>query len=157
MTIDTHSPDETVRLGERLAAQLVPGDVLAMTGELGSGKTMLTKGVASGLGVASAREVTSPTFVLMTVYDDAGDGPPLHHYDAYRLGSGEFDGLDGGEGLASGAVSVVEWADRVAASLPERRIDVGLEAVGETFRRITFTERGGREALAWSRGTGVRE
>ena len=143
--METNSPEETVALGRRVAREVGPGDVLALWGELGSGKTVFTKGLAAGLGLAEPREVTSPTYVLLVVYDGA---VPLNHFDAYRLSSPEeFLGLDGGESLCGGAVSVVEWADRVAAVLPDRRVDIRFEVLGGTRRRVEITPRGGRDGF----------
>jgi tRNA threonylcarbamoyladenosine biosynthesis protein TsaE len=147
--VTTDSPEETIRLAERVARELVAGDVLALSGELGSGKTVFTKGIASGLGVARPREVTSPTYVIMVEYEREGV-VALRHFDAYRVTSAEeFLALDGGELVdpRAGAVSVVEWSDRVGGALPERRIDVSFEVTGETSRRITVRPRGGREAV----------
>jgi len=146
-----------MRLAARLARELGGGDVVALTGELGSGKTVFTKGLASGLGVASAREVTSPTYVIMVAYEggEGGEGGgsvrglPLYHFDAYRLRSpAEFLALDGGETVGERGVSVIEWADRVAGALPKRRVDVKLEVTGELTRRITIASRGGGPELA---------
>jgi len=151
VTVTTDSPEETMRLAARVARELAAGDVVALTGELGSGKTVFTKGLASGLGVASAREVTSPTYVIMVAYegDEGVRGLPLYHFDAYRLRSAaEFLALDGGETVGERGVSVIEWADRVAGALPERRVDVHLEVTGEMTRTITIAPRGGRPELA---------
>ena len=82
-TIISHTVNETMRIGKRLALYLTPGSIVCMSGELGSGKTVLTKGIAQGLGV-DKEEVTSPTFVLMRQYKAR---LPLYHIDLYRLGS----------------------------------------------------------------------
>ena len=114
-SIISHNPKETFELGLRLAGELRRGDVVALTGDLGAGKTALAQGVAAGLGVAA--EVTSPTFTLIHEYP--GGRLPLFHIDLYRLESQEEalgTGLEeylGGEGVA-----LVEWADKFAALLP---------------------------------------
>ena len=116
MVITTNSPDETIELGRRLGRLLGPGYVVALTGELGAGKTCLTKGIALGLGVADARAVRSPTFVLISEYRGR---LTLYHVDAYRLhGPADFEALGATEILTSGAVTVIEWADRVEGALP---------------------------------------
>jgi tRNA threonylcarbamoyladenosine biosynthesis protein TsaE len=106
-----HGADETEALGRALGAELWPGDLLALRGELGAGKTTLVRGIAAGMGIDPA-QVRSPTFVLHHVY--SRDGAMLHHLDAYRLGAGtdlrrEVDL----EGLLDEGVVVVEWAEFV--------------------------------------------
>ncbi len=116
VTVLTHSPEETESFGSRLAAQLARGDILALNGPLGAGKTCLVRGLARGLGHDPLR-VRSPTFVLHHVYREGR--LPLHHLDLYRLGKGahtdEFD-LDL---LAGDGVVAMEWASLSAdAALP---------------------------------------
>lgn len=109
--------EELREYGIRLGAGLGPGSVIALTGELGAGKTTLAKAVAAGLGVTEA--VTSPTFTLICEY---GSGRlPLYHFDVYRLpdAAAEMAELDFEEYFYGGGVTVVEWADRVAGLLPE--------------------------------------
>ena len=97
-------------LGQRLATLLRPGDLVLLTGELGAGKTTLTRGLGEGLGVRGA--VTSPTFVIARVHPSLGDGPALVHVDAYRLGGGldEMEDLDLDVSLPESVV-VVEWGE----------------------------------------------
>ncbi len=131
--------DETVEIGRRLGAMLMPGDVLALVGPLGAGKTWFVKGIARGFGIADSRAVTSPTFVLVNEY--AGR-VTMHHLDAYRLGSAdELLDLGFAEMTGSGAVTIVEWADRVEAALPERALWVRLAVLGEQSRRMTAQSR----------------
>lgn len=140
--ITTNSPAETVALGERLGRLLAPGDVLALTGDLGAGKTCLTKGIALGLGLSDARAVRSPTFVLISEYRGR---LTLYHVDAYRLaGAGDLDALGSGEFMNAGGVTVVEWADRVEAALPGERLCVECAHSGETQRTIRIIARGKR-------------
>jgi tRNA threonylcarbamoyladenosine biosynthesis protein TsaE len=114
---------------------LCGGEVLGLVGPLGAGKTVFTQSLARGLGVPPAVPVTSPTFVLHRRY--AGRCR-LEHLDAYRLGSPlDFDALGAGELLDSGAVVVVEWADRVRAVLPARTIWLRFEVTGPTERCLT--------------------
>jgi tRNA threonylcarbamoyladenosine biosynthesis protein TsaE len=132
----------TTALGRRLGELLFPGAVVALVGPLGAGKTHLVRAVAEGLGVADGRVVSSPTFVLIQEYDAR---LPVYHFDAYRLrGEGEFSDLGAHEYFESNGVCLVEWADRVEASLPAERLRVLVEVTGETSRRFRFEARGER-------------
>lgn len=138
-TFVTHGEEQTVRLGRRMAALLQPGDVVALDGELGAGKTRFVRGLAEGLGIAPDK-AHSPTYVLANVYE--GDtGNRLVHVDAYRLrGLSELDEM-GWDRLDDGhSIVVVEWAERLGAGLaaPERTIHVRIEHTGPEDRRITF-------------------
>ncbi|MDX1682987.1 MAG: tRNA (adenosine(37)-N6)-threonylcarbamoyltransferase complex ATPase subunit type 1 TsaE, partial [Phycisphaeraceae bacterium] len=132
------SLDDTRRLGLAVAAACRAGDVVALEGELGAGKTQLVRGIAEGLGI-NGREVSSPTFVIAREHEAPGDGPVLVHIDAYRVTSSEelatigWDAPGGGE-LAVGAVLAVEWAGRVASMLGEDCLQVTLEHVDEQTR-----------------------
>lgn len=135
----THSPAETRALGEQLARHLRPGDVLCLWGDLGAGKSELTRGVAAGLGVTAP--VTSPSFTIMNVY---GEGRcPLYHFDWYRLESSEelyemgMDEYLGGDGIA-----VVEWPGVCPDAMPETRLDVTLTPLEESEREIILTPSG---------------
>jgi len=135
------SPEQTRRLGVRLGGLLKDSDLLCLAGDLGSGKTTLTQGIASGWG--SYDHVTSPTFVLINEYRRA-DTSRLYHFDAYRLsGAGEaqalgfHDILDG----KSGPV-VIEWPERVAELLPEDRLWISLRWVDDSRRGLLFEARG---------------
>ncbi len=108
-TWTTHSVEETWRLGERLAKEIEPDGVVLLIGDLGSGKTALTQGIARGLGVEQS-EVQSPTFTLMR--EHRGASSRLVHIDLYRLEPGEIDGLGLEEILQEPSVKVIEWADR---------------------------------------------
>ena len=106
----SNSAQETEALGERLAARLRPGDVIAYTGDLGAGKTAFTRGLARGLGVAD--RVTSPTFTIVNEYD--GGRLPLFHFDMYRLGSAdELFEIGWEDYLGRGGVCAVEWSENV--------------------------------------------
>lgn len=113
----TYSSRETMALAQKLASRLLPGDCLALTGDLGSGKTTFVKGLAQGLGFKKKSSVCSPTFVILKIYPSR---VPLYHFDVYRLTSPDDFfrcGLD--EFLQTEGISVVEWADRVEKALPE--------------------------------------
>ncbi len=132
------SAGQTRELGERLARLLRAGDVVALCGRLGAGKTELVKGLARGLEVPDDEPVVSPTFVLIREY--AGR-LPLVHCDAYRVGSAtELWDAGLGERLElADAVVVIEWADRVEALLPEHAIRIEIDAPTATRRRFRIT------------------
>lgn len=137
LEVTTHSMEETEALGERLAALLAPGAVVALHGELATGKTCLTRGMARHF--AGATPVHSPTFTLVNEY---GTGQVLYHLDLYRLGSpDELLTLGYEDIVESEGVCVIEWAERAAGFLPERRIDVYLEHGGGDTRRLRFVNR----------------
>ncbi|GAA1356721.1 tRNA (adenosine(37)-N6)-threonylcarbamoyltransferase complex ATPase subunit type 1 TsaE [Streptomyces beijiangensis] len=147
--LDINSPEEMRELGLRLAAVARPGDLVMLTGELGAGKTTLTRGLGEGLGVRGA--VTSPTFVIARVHPPLGDGPALVHVDAYRLGGGldDMEDLDLDVAL-SDSVVVVEWGDGKVEELSDDRLRVVIDrAVGDTDderRVVTVTGTGERWA-----------
>ena len=139
MTVVTRSSGETVALGRRLGGLLGPGDVVALAGPLGSGKTTLTKGLAEGLGVPEPRWVTSPTFVLLNAYEAR---LPLKHYDLYRIEDGsEIESLGFFDFRADSAI-LIEWGDRVPAGLLGPHLRVEFEPAGETLRTIRFRDEG---------------
>ncbi|HUI07632.1 MAG TPA: tRNA (adenosine(37)-N6)-threonylcarbamoyltransferase complex ATPase subunit type 1 TsaE [Verrucomicrobiae bacterium] len=132
-SIETHCVEETIGFGERLATGLERGDVLALSGELGSGKTALIKGVARSLGIS--QEVTSPTFALIHEY--VGGRLPLFHLDLYRLDSIRQALAIGVEEYLNGdGVTVIEWAEKIEPLLPERARRVRIGLLGENARRI---------------------
>jgi tRNA threonylcarbamoyladenosine biosynthesis protein TsaE len=127
------SPEETEAAGEELGRTLVAGDVVALCGALGAGKTCFVRGVARALGVAG--RPVSPTFTLINEYRGAR---PLYHVDAYRVDR-LVDLLDLGleEYFDGGGVTLVEWADKMRPLLPARAICVRIEGVGDEPRTIT--------------------
>ena len=145
MRFISHSTEETIAFGERLGALLREGDVLILTGDLGAGKTQLTKGIARALGITD--DVTSPTFTIQMVYP--GRDMDLNHFDLYRLeradqleDTGIFDVL-GADG-----VCVIEWGEQFADELGDERIDVVLRRLDDAVatgaeppREITITRR----------------
>lgn len=136
----TDSPAQTIRLGRMVGEILPAGAFVALVGSLGSGKTLLTKGIARGLGVEDAGEVTSPTFVLVNEYRGR---VPVHHIDLYRLESfPEVEAIGWEEWIDGPGVALVEWADKIEAHLPEERIEVLLQWAGEEKRRLIFYGRG---------------
>lgn len=143
-TVLTQSEQETIELGCTLGALLEEGDVVALAGELGSGKTWFTKGIARGLGVSPSAVVTSPSFALVNEYPGR---TTLFHMDIYRLGSlSELLSAGIEEYLHAGGVAVLEWADRWPEILPEQTLNVALAMVDEHSRRITLSGRHPRPA-----------
>lgn len=133
----THSADETQALGARLAARLQPGDVLAYYGDLGAGKTALTRGIAQGLGVQDC--VTSPTYTIVNEY--LSGRLPLFHFDMYRLSSSEelFD-IGWEDYLARGGVCAVEWSENVDDALQDAiRVSIEKDPDEPDTRHITIT------------------
>ncbi|MBR6165311.1 MAG: tRNA (adenosine(37)-N6)-threonylcarbamoyltransferase complex ATPase subunit type 1 TsaE [Clostridia bacterium] len=129
---ETNSAAETRDLGEQLAAELQAGDVVLLEGDLGAGKSELTRGIARGLGVTET--VTSPSFTILNVYESGRC--PLYHFDWYRLESAEelYElGLD--EYLGGDGIAVVEWPERCPEAIPERTLRIRLEDTGEENRR----------------------
>lgn len=126
MRVRVATPDRMRELGRRLARLLRPGDLVLLTGELGAGKTTLTRGLGEGLDVRGA--VTSPTFVIARVHPPLGGGPALVHVDAYRLGGGleEMEDLDLDVSLPESVV-VVEWGEGKVEELSEDRLHVVIE------------------------------
>jgi tRNA threonylcarbamoyladenosine biosynthesis protein TsaE len=143
-TVVTESDQETVELGSTLGVCLKQGDVVALTGELGSGKTWFTKGIARGLGIGPATIITSPSFALVNEYPGK---TTLFHIDVYRLESlPELLGAGIDEYLYSGGVAVMEWADRWPEILPDEALKVELVILDEHSRRITLSGLHGRSA-----------
>ncbi|MFF0073264.1 tRNA (adenosine(37)-N6)-threonylcarbamoyltransferase complex ATPase subunit type 1 TsaE [Streptomyces sp. NPDC005494] len=151
VTVDVavESPEQMKELGRRISGVLAPGDLVMLTGELGAGKTTLTRGLGEGLGVRGA--VTSPTFVIARVHPSLGEGPALVHVDAYRLGGGldEMEDLDLDVSLPD-SVIVVEWGDGKVEELSDDRLQVVIDrAVGDTDderRTVTLVGIGARWA-----------
>ena len=136
MQITTHSADETQALGQRLAKRLLPGDVIAYFGDLGAGKTALTRGIAQGLGVTDL--VTSPTYTIVNEY--LTGRIPLFHFDMYRLGSSDelFD-IGWEDYLARGGVCAVEWSENVEDALRDAiHITIEKDPLEPDTRRITL-------------------
>ena len=134
MQFFTTSPEETEALGERLAAQLHGGEIIAYRGELGAGKTAFTRGLARGLGITM--RVTSPTYTIVNEYP--GGRLPLFHFDMYRLHDADdlFD-IGWEDYLARGGVCAVEWSENVAEAMAGA-ITVTIEKTADGARRITI-------------------
>ncbi|GAB2939818.1 tRNA (adenosine(37)-N6)-threonylcarbamoyltransferase complex ATPase subunit type 1 TsaE [Streptomyces mayteni] len=146
VALTVRGPDRMRELGRRLAALLRPGDLVLLTGELGAGKTTLTRGLGEGLGVRGA--VTSPTFVIARVHPSLADGPPLVHVDAYRLAGGldEMEDLDLDVALPESVV-VVEWGEGRVEELSDERLHVVIHRTAgadDDTREVSLTGVGAR-------------
>ena len=138
----TGSGEETVALGARLGRLLLPGDFVALEGELGAGKTQFAKGIAAGLEVDPGTPVTSPTYTILNIYQGR---LPLYHFDLYRLqGPEEIAELGFEEYFHGRGACVVEWAERLAEEAPEHVLSVTLCHAGEESRTISFAATGKR-------------
>lgn len=141
MVIKTNNELETEQLGESLAEKLKPGDVIALYGNLGAGKTAFVRGLAKGLGL-SAR-VSSPTFTIVNEYLGK---TPLFHFDMYRLGSAdELFEIGWEDYLDRGGVCAVEWSENVEEAFPPDHIIVRIERTGDSTRTVEITRNGGGE------------
>lgn len=133
-TIYTNSAEETMAFGEKLGKKLNPGDVLALFGDLGAGKTTFTKGLARGLNLTD--DIHSPTFTLIHEHPGA---IPLYHVDLYRLSNeAEVEMIGIEEYIYGDGVTIIEWADRMKSMLPENRLDLEFKMKGDTQREITL-------------------
>jgi len=131
----THSADETIALGRRLAAKLSPPKIVLLRGDLGAGKTTLVKGIAAGFHAASEEDVTSPTFTL--VHEYRGPEATLYHIDLYRVDTPrqlETLGLD--DLIAENSVLLIEWGEKFLRFERERDVEIAFERVGENMRRV---------------------
>ena len=142
--LNTHDARETKALGTALAAQLMPGDVLVLQGNLGAGKSELARGIARGLGIKG--HVPSPSFTILQVYEDGR--LPLYHFDWYRIGSAEeLYVLSLDEYLYGEGVSVIEWPDMAREAVPETHLRISISITGETDRQIAIEPVGGFHTL----------
>ncbi len=137
---ETFSPEETFHLGEKIGEQAKPGDLYTLIGDLGVGKTVLTQGIARGLGIKEP--ISSPTFTIVQIYEEGR--MPFYHFDVYRIGDVEEMEEIGYEDYFYGkGLTMIEWANLIEEILPEQyreiRIEKDLEQ-GFDYRRITIRE-----------------
>ena len=124
----TESPEETQALGEKLGETLKRGDVIALIGDLGTGKTCLTQGIARGVGIASGEVVNSPSYILINEYNGI---VPIYHIDLYRLeNSEEIAELGLSEYVEGDGICIIEWAERMAEALPDTCIKIHITLAG---------------------------
>ena len=134
--IISHSPEETLRLGAFLGKYLTNGSVIALSGELGSGKTCLTQGIARGLQVPEDLYVTSPSYTLINEYPGR---LRLFHADLYRIGNVvELDEIGLDEIMGCDGVTVIEWAEKVIELLPKERLFISISIVDHQTRSFDF-------------------
>ena len=137
MVVETRSPEETFALGEKIGRTALPGQIYTLTGDLGVGKTVLTQGVAAGLGIREA--VSSPTFTIVQVYEEGR--LPFYHFDVYRIGDiEEMEEIGYDDYFFGNGVCLIEWAELIADILPEEHISIKIEkdlSQGFDYRRIT--------------------
>jgi tRNA threonylcarbamoyladenosine biosynthesis protein TsaE len=133
----THSPAQTLAIGERLGQLLRAGDVVCLQGDLGTGKTCLTQGIGAGLHVDGI--INSPTFVFVNEYPPAHKGPYLYHVDLYRVAD-YMDVLSLGleDYIYGDGVTVIEWADRAREAMPRQRLWITLTYTDEMKRTLIF-------------------
>jgi tRNA threonylcarbamoyladenosine biosynthesis protein TsaE len=142
VVIPSKNVSETLRIGKRIGTFLRSGDVVALIGELGTGKTHLIKGLAAGLGVKKTAYMASPSFTLINEYPGR---IPFYHVDLYRLESEEEAQDAGVEELLEGeGVTAIEWADKIPSLLPRERLWISLRSVGEQARSIEIMGKGVR-------------
>ena len=142
LVLHTKSTSETIRIGKQIGSQLRPGDVVALVGELGTGKTHFIKGLASGTGVKKSRYITSPSFTLIHEYQGK---IPFYHIDLFRLKTEkEAEGLGLEEYIQGGGITAVEWADKIPTLLPEEMLWIEIRHTGEHTRSIDILAKGKR-------------
>ncbi len=137
----TQNPKQTFDLGKRLAKHLQSQDIVCLFGELGSGKTVLTKGMAQGLGMKD-NAVNSPTFTFLNIYEGK---TTLYHFDLYRIEQAEdFEALGLDEFLYSDGVCVIEWAEKLGGLLPKQCLQIKISHKNETSREFSLSANGKR-------------
>lgn len=151
----TSSAEETTKWGRQFAARLKPPVLLLLSGELGSGKTTLTKGIVAGLGAAGEDDVTSPTFTLVHVYGGGKQAASkVYHADLYRITDfKDFETLGMEDVFDKPAIVILEWAERFPLRLPWPQIRVRLEHMDGDRRRLTIISSAGNQVTANSQAT----
>lgn len=142
IVINTHSPEETRGLGIKIGKLCQPGDVIALDGDLGAGKTCLIQGLAEGLDVPQKSYVRSPTFTILNVHQGR---VPLYHFDLYRLSDiDELEEIGYREYLYGDGVAALEWASNVEEAIPAECLRIVIKRTGEEEREIEITAKGKR-------------
>ncbi len=136
--LETNSSEETFEFGKRIGESAAPGSVYTLIGDLGVGKTVLTQGVAAGLGIEGP--VNSPTFTILQVYDEGRI--PFYHFDVYRIGDvSEMDEIGYEDYFYGQGLCFIEWANLIEEILPEKYTEITIEKdlkKGTDYRRITL-------------------
>lgn len=134
--ITTHNEKETIELAQNFESEKFPNMIICLDGELGSGKTIFTKGIANALGITES--ITSPTFTIIKEYEGE---LPLYHMDVYRL-DGKVDDLGIEEYYTKKGITIIEWSDTIVDYLPEKRLDIKIRVINEDTRSITLIPHG---------------
>ncbi len=134
--VTTRNEMDTIELAQNFESEKFPNMIICLDGELGSGKTVFTKGIANALGIKES--ITSPTFTIIKEYDGE---LPLYHMDVYRL-NGNVEGTGIEEYFTKGGVVVIEWADTIKDILPEERLDIKFKVAGENTRVLVLKPHG---------------
>jgi len=135
------SPDDTILWGEKIGSRLFPGGVVALIGKIGSGKTVLAKGLAKGLGAEETDYVASPTFSILSEYRGRLS---IYHFDLYRLDEGEMESIEYREYFYGDGVTIIEWADKIEELLPRELLRLEIATHSDESRQITVEGRGDR-------------
>ena len=130
--LTTHNERETIELAQNFESEKFPNMIICLDGELGSGKTVFTKGIANALGIDES--ITSPTFTIIKEYEGE---LPLYHMDVYRL-NGNIEGTGIEEYFHKGGVVVIEWSDMIKDVLPKERLEIKFRVAGENKRILTL-------------------
>jgi tRNA threonylcarbamoyladenosine biosynthesis protein TsaE len=147
LTFKTRAPDETLAFGRHLGGLLIAGDLVALVGDLGAGKTCLVQGIAQGLEVPESSYVRSPSFVILNIHPGRCD---LNHLDLYRIQSPEeLEDLGYREIFYGEGVTAIEWADKIEDLLPETHLRIALDFLDETGRVITLEGVGNLPRERW--------
>ena len=134
----THSAEGTMEVGQKLAKGLSKGDVVALYGDLGSGKTTFTKGIGKGLGVKDVRQINSPTFVLIKEYSARF---PIYHIDLYMLDKlRDIEDIAIEEYIYGDGIAIIEWAEKIKTLIPEKHIAVRFKIKGDKRREINIED-----------------
>lgn len=137
LTVISGNPEETLFIGKTIGENLTVTDIVALIGELGSGKTCLTQGIARGIGVPEGSQITSPSFTLINEYQGR---VILYHFDLYRLtGTRDIEDMGYEEYLFGDGVSVIEWADKIKDILPEQTLFISFKYLDENNREIIIS------------------
>jgi len=142
MVFQTKSASETIRIGKHIGSLLLPGDIVALVGELGTGKTQFIKGLAAGLGVGKSTYISSPSFTLINEYVGKAR---FYHIDLFRLSSeAEANELGLEEYFQGGGITAIEWADKISSLLPEEILRITIRYTGKNTRSFEMSGQGKR-------------
>jgi tRNA threonylcarbamoyladenosine biosynthesis protein TsaE len=142
VVVQTKSTFETIRVGKEIGSRLLPGDVVALTGELGAGKTQFIKGLAAGVGIENSAYLSSPSFTLIHEYPGE---IPFYHMDFFRLAKEEeAEALGLEEYFQGGGITAIEWADKISSLLPKELLSIRIAYVAKNIRFLEIAGNGKR-------------